>query len=111
MKESISIPRTQCPVVRCFRPAFLMGDYQCTSLPSAICIQNGDLAICWLLTHANELSEETRVNGEIQFPQLPVVLNMNGEPKVASLKNGLLARWWRILGETGEVVVFVCYLV
>ncbi len=45
MKESISIPRTQCPVVCCFRPAFLMGDYQGTSLPSVICIQNGDLVI------------------------------------------------------------------
>lgn len=110
MKESISIPRTQCPVVRCFRPAFLMGDYQ-GSLPSAICMQNGDLAICLLLTHANECSEETRANREIQFPQLPVLLNMNAEPKVASLKNRLLARRPRILGETGEVVVFACYLV
>ncbi len=101
MKESISIPRTQCPVVCCFRPAFLMGDYQGTSLPSAICIQNGDLVICLLLTHANE----TRADGEIQFPQLPVVLNMNAEPEVASLKNRPR------LGGTGEVVVFVCYLV
>lgn len=88
-----------------------MGDYQGTSLPSAICIQNGDLAICSLLTHANEHSEAMRANGEIQFPQLPVVLNMNAEPKVASLKNRLLARRPRILGETGEVVVFACYLV
>ncbi len=84
-----------------------MGDYQSTSLPSVICIQNGDLVIFLLLTHANERSEETRANGEIQFPQLPVVLNMNAEPEVASLKNRLLARRPRL----GEVVVFVCYLV
>ncbi len=58
----------------------------------------------------NERSEETRADGEIQFPQLPVVLNMNAEPEVASLKNRLLARRPR-LGWTGEVVVFVCYLV
>lgn len=101
MKESISIPRTQCPVVRCFRLAFLMGDYQCTSLPSAICIQNGVLAICSLLIHANERSEETQANREIQFRQLPVVLNMNADPNVASLKNMVA----RILGETGEIVV------
>lgn len=98
MKESISIPRTQCPVVRCFRLATLMGGYQCTSLPSTICIQNSDLAICLLLTHANEGSEKTQANREIQFPQLPVVLNMNAEPMVTSLKNRLLAWRVRILG-------------
>lgn len=68
MKESISIPRIQCPVVRCFSPAILMGGYQCTSLPSAICIQNSDLAICLLLTHANECPEKTPANGANSVP-------------------------------------------